>query len=56
MREKLLETMPSAIDSLKQIIEDKTASPKIIISASNALVRTENTLKKMEKEINNAKD
>ena len=55
-RQKIMEYLPHSIDVMKEIISDKTTSPKTAIQASNALCRLESTLKKMQKEFNSNKE
>lgn len=53
VRRKAFEAMPSCIDTLKEIIADKKASPKVIVSASRTLLNMESVYKKMKKEFEN---
>ena len=47
-QKKLIEFLPESINVLNEIIHDPKSKPKEIISASNALSRTERALERLK--------
>ena len=50
MRDQLLEVMPIAINTLKEIIQKDDTPPHIVVRAANSLIKAEKSLKRLKEE------